>query len=165
MKNCYVVDTNVPIVANGETEGGQGPSVACRSAAIAVLQKILRTGIIAVDLDGRVQTEYRTYLSATGQPGVGDRFYQEVLHSSPTKIIRVDLPMRADGEYVHLPQPVIDAGFDPSDRKFAALAIRCEAPVLDAVDSDWLHHRELLAANGISVEFVCGCNPDEWFAA
>jgi hypothetical protein len=112
---------------------------------------------------GAIQAEYRTYLNASGQPGVGDRFYQEVLNSAPTRIDRVDLPTRGDGEFSDLPQPLIDANFDRSDRKFAALAKREQAPVVNAIDSDWLDHRVLLENNGINVKFVCGCDKMSWF--
>lgn len=160
----YVVDTNVPIVANGRPTDDGVPSIDCRIAAVSFLQAVLETGKIIVDLAGAVQVEYRRYLNADGQPGVGDRFYQEVLHSAPRLIERVELPIREDGEYADLPQPVIDVNFDPSDRKFAALAKREGAPVANAVDSDWLKHRELLASNGIDVQFICGCEASNWFA-
>lgn len=159
----YVVDTNVPIVANGRPTDDGIPSIKCRIAAISFLHEILESGKIIVDLEGAVQIEYRRHLNACGQPGVGDRFYQEVLHSAPRLIDRVDLPLRDDGEYADFPQPLIDVNFDPSDRKFAALARRERASVVNAVDSDWLEHRVLLANNGIEVQFVCGCDPDSWF--
>jgi hypothetical protein len=59
-------------------------------------------------LAGEIQAEYRTYLDARGQPGVGDRFYQAVINSAPKKIVRIDLPKRDDGEFTDLPQELID---------------------------------------------------------
>ena len=164
MTRC-VVDTNVPIVANGrpDPKDARPPSVDCRVAAIVFLQNILKSGRILVDLAGEIQGEYRRYLNARGQPGVGDRFYLEVLRSEPQRIERIELPRRADGEYVDLPQALIDAEFDPSDRKFAALARRENVPVANATDSDWLNHRSTLEANGIAVNFLCGCDRRVWF--
>ncbi|MCW5698437.1 MAG: hypothetical protein KIT00_01195 [Rhodospirillales bacterium] len=127
------------------------------------LKGLLSSGKILVDLDGKIQGEYRRYLNPSGQPGVGDRFYQAILNSSPQRIERIDLPLRDDGEYADLPQALIDANFDPSDRKFAALAKREGAPVMNATDSDWLDHQATLANNGIYVEFICGCNRTRWF--
>jgi hypothetical protein len=163
----YVVDTNVPIVANGrpEPQDNRPPSLDCRIAAVAFLQTILTSGTVIVDLAGAIQAEYRNLLNASGQPGVGDRFYQEVLHSSPQMIERVELPTRDDGEYADLPQGIIDANFDRGDRKFAALAKLVDAPVANAIDGDWLNHRAILEDNGIHVQFVCGCDPTKWFAA
>jgi hypothetical protein len=104
-------------------------------------------------------------LNPRGQPGVGDRFYLEVINSTPHKVERVALPRRADGEYLDLPQPLIDAGFDPSDLKFAALARREGVPVYNAVDSDWINHSQILVAEQIAVEHLCGCDPADWFTA
>ncbi|MER8443119.1 hypothetical protein NKH52_07940 [Mesorhizobium sp. M1066] len=161
----HVVDTNVPIVANGRPSpnDNQMPSVDCRIAAVVFLQKLLKSGKVLVDLAGEIQTEYRNHLNARGQPGVGDRFYQEVLNSAPQRIERIELSKRDDGEYADLPQAVIDANFDISDRKFAALARRENVAVANAVDSDWLNHRATLEGNGISLMFVCGCDRTKWF--
>jgi len=162
----WVVDTNVAIVANGPKAGEpRPPSPRCRKATINFLSTLRKSRDRKVFLDqaGRIEEEYRRYLNPRGQPGVGDRFYMEIIRSAPKKIERVDLPQRADGEYVDLPQPLIDKGFDPSDRKFAALARRQNVPVVNATDSDWLNHGKTLAAEGIVVEQVCGGVIEEWF--
>jgi hypothetical protein len=88
----------------------------------------------------------------------------EVINSSPDRVERVDLPRRPDGEYLDLPQSLVDSGFDPNDRKFAALARRESVPVYNAVDSDWINHSQTLAAEQIEVENLCGCDPTSWFA-
>lgn len=159
-----VVDTNVPVVANGwNDKGGRSPAVDCRMAAVYFLQSLLVSGKILLDFEGEIQSEYGRRLNPSGQPGVGDRFYQAVLYSAPDLIERVDLPKRNDGEYSDLPQRLIDANFDRSDRKFAALAKRVRVPVVNATDSDWLHHRATLDANGIAINFLCGCDKTRWF--
>lgn len=162
----FVVDANVPIVANGSPDphDARPPSVDCRIAAVTFIRDVVETGRVLVDAAGEIQAEYRRHLRPSGQPGVGDRFYQVVLHSAPHLIERCELPKREDGEYSDLPQPLIDAGFDPSDRKFAALARREQAPVVNATDSDWLHARALLESNGIRITFLCGCDKAKWFA-
>lgn len=160
---CCVVDTNVPVVANGWNDNGKSPTVDCRMAAVRFLQSLLKSGKILLDFEGKIQSEYRQHLNPSGQPGVGDRFYQAVLQSAPHLIERVDLPKRKDGEYSDLPQRLIDANFDQSDRKFAALAKRQGVPVVKATDSDWLHHYVTLGASGIAVNFLCGCDEARWF--
>jgi len=159
----YVVDTNVPIVANGRADPGNPPSIDCREAAVGFLLRALTSATILVDLAGEIQTEYGRRLRPSGQPGVGDRFYQEVLRGAPRRVQRVDLPKRDDGEYVDCPQALIDDGFDRSDRKFAALARRGRTTVVNATDSDWLDHRAALHGNGIRVDFICGCDRTRWF--
>ena len=100
----YVVDTNVPIVANGrpDPKDKNPPSLDCRIAAVKFLQCVLSSGTVLVDLAGEIQAEYRTYFCPNGQPGVGDRFYREVLNSAPHRIERIELPKRDDGEYADL---------------------------------------------------------------
>lgn len=161
----YVVDTNVPIVANGRknVKDAVAASVECRIEAIKFLRKILKSGRVLVDMAGEIQQEYHNHLNPSGQPGVGDRFYLEVLNSAPRRVARVELPKHEDGEFVDCPQTLIDAKFDRSDRKFVALAKRGKAPVVNATDSDWLDHRETLEAQGVRVEFLCGCDRSKWF--
>jgi hypothetical protein len=165
--NRHVVDTNVPIVANGRpdrSEGSRVVSPSCRLAAVEFLERLLARGRILLDLGGDIQEEYHRYLQPRGQPGVGDQFYRHVLLSAPERVERVNLPRRDDGSYVDFPDATGLADFDPSDRKFAALARRTRAPVASGTDTDWLDHRPHLEANGINVLFVCGCEPKQWFS-
>ncbi len=161
-----VVDTNIAIVANGRTDEARGsrqPSVDCRLAAVEFLDALLRHGRIVVDSDGELQSEYRRHLNPRGEPGVGDRFYREVLNRAG----RIDLfilAVRPDGSYAAFPDdPALD-GFDRSDRKFAAVARLSKAPVANSVDSDWLDYRAAPAAHGIAVDVGCGCDRTAWFA-
>ena len=165
MRRC-TVDTNVPIVANGRPDtshGGKVATVDCQIAAIEFLQSVMKTGLVLLDVDGAIQAEYHRHLHPRGQPGVGDRFYLEILNSAPGRVERSELPKREDGEYAHLPQALIDTNFDPNDRKFAALAAKEGIPVINTTDSDWLNHRAILSDVGVQVEFLCGCDETKWF--
>jgi hypothetical protein len=155
-----VVDTNVAIVANGRDTNA---TAKCQLACLVGLREILDTGRIVIDDAGDILEEYRRYLSPRGQPGVGDRFFREILVNFTGKIERVRITKRDDGSYVDFPGDARLAAFDQNDRKFAAVARVTGVPVLNAVDSDWLDHRDALADNGIVVEFLCGCNSEEWF--
>jgi len=109
-----------------------------------------------------MQKEYRRYLNPKGQPGVGDRFYQSILQR-PDKIERFDLDKNAAGEYIDLLAAIVGAGFDPDDRKFAAMSVKEGVPVVNATDSDWAKNRALLEASGIQIRFLCGCAPAAWY--
>jgi hypothetical protein len=154
-----VIDSNVPIVANGRDTNA---STRCREAAIDILALLIARGRIVVDEDGEMLAEYRRYCQPRGQPGVGDRFFREVLMNYSGKIERIHLARTENGNYRDFPDDPELANFDASDRKFAAAARKAGAPVLNATDSDWLIHRRALARNGIAVEFVCGANMDDW---
>jgi hypothetical protein len=160
-----VVDTNVPIIANGrpDPDSKRAPSIGCRLAAVEALERARDHQCIMLDLAGEMQAEYARYLDARGQPGVGDQFYRHIINSAPGRVERRDLPRKVNNEFLHLPQPLIDARFDPSDRKFAAMAKLARATVLNATDSDWLQHAAVLKQSKIVVENVCGCDKDAWF--
>jgi hypothetical protein len=155
-----VVDTNVGIVANGRNTNA---TLTCRAAAVDALASIVEGGRIVVDAVGEMEEEYRVHFNPSGQPGVGDRFFQAVLIDFAGKVERVELAKRADGSFADFPEDVALATFDPSDRKFAAAARKAAVPVLNAVDSDWLNHHEALLRNGINVDFVCGSDISSWY--
>jgi hypothetical protein len=161
----FVVDTNVAVVANGRPSDNSSriPSVDCRLGAVEFLLRLLATGTVLLDLGHEIQSEYRTLLNPSGQPGVGDQFYRQVLNSAPRRVERVELPQGEDGEYLDLPRSLIEANFDRSDRKFAALARRAKATVANAIDSDWLIHRKALIEAGIRLKFICGLDRTRWF--
>lgn len=163
----YVVDTNLPIVANGGSKTRKierKPSPGCRIQAIEFLERLLKRGRIILDLGGEIQAEYVRYLNASGQPGVGDRFLQAVLNSAPTRVERVELT-KHNGKFINFPCDPQLATFDQSDRKFIAAALKAKAAIANAIDSDWLDHRDTLIANDVRVDFICGCDKTTWFAS
>ena len=157
-----VVDTNVVVVANGRDEASR-VQPACRLAAAQALRRLLSKGRIVIDTAGEMLDEYRRYCHPRGQPGVGDRFFREVLMSYGGRVERIFLPKRNDGSFENFPDDPRLVTFDRSDRKFAAAARVVLSPVMNAVDTDWLYHKEALSDNGIEVEFICGCGEDRWF--
>ena len=156
-----VVDTNVLVVANGRNTNA---APACREASIRALMALLADGVIVLDVAKAILKEYREYCSPSGQPGVGDRFFYEVLMRYDGKVLRVDLPINDEGQYTHFPTDPELSGFDRSDRKFAAAARVGRAPVLNATDTDWHDFADPLARHGIKVRFLCGEDPELWFA-
>lgn len=154
MTRC-VVDTNVPIVANGR-DGDYSP--ACKLACIQALRELKDRGVVVVDAARKVLAEYRHLLREDGQPGVGDLFFRHILVNiaNPQRVEPIALTTVQDGIYQDFPTDAALAAFDQSDRLFAALARVSGAPVLNAVDSDWYHHKAALARNGIEVRFLCG---------
>lgn len=158
--NRFVIDTNVPIIANGRMDESSereqsNPPIDCQLSAILFLTKVLENGKIIVDSAGLIETEYKRHLRPSGQPGVGDRFLFNVLMSMPDRIERVSLERRKDGEFSALPDILIQSDFDQSDRKFAAAALISNAPVVNSTDSDWYIFEDVLTKSGISVIQLC----------
>lgn len=150
-----VVDTNVPVVANGRDTHA---SEKCQVRSIDTLINLVRKGKVVLDSDDCIITEYGKRLFAKGQPGVGDLFYRHILDNSGNtdKVILADTSSaRTDA----LRQAFVAGGlaaFDPSDRPFALASASSRAPVVTATDSDWADHEAGLNACGVQVSFVCG---------
>ena len=152
-----VVDTNVPIVANGRTPQA-GPS--CVLACIDALDDLRLHQKIVLDNLGRILDEYRNNLSAKGQPGVGHVFFKWVWQNqgNTAHCEMVEIHPRSNGEdYEEFPDDPELARFDRSDRKFVAVALASgsQPPILNAVDSDWWVYQEPLRKHGVKIEFLC----------
>ena len=148
----FVVDTNVAIAANGRNTHADD---ACRLACIKMLRTLVDRETVAVDDRGRIVEEYRPYLRWSGPPGVGDIFFKHVFDHQyrDRRVRRVALTDAADERRGFAELPPND--FDPSDRKFLAVAVAAGAVVLNATDSDWAEHRTLTDELGITVRQLC----------
>lgn len=151
----YLIDTNVPLAANGKSSAGP----ACVLAAVQRIQQMQAHEILVLDTAFLILKEYQNKLSPTGQPGVGDAFLLWAWrnHTNPRHCELVALELAEDGSFAAFPTAAELARFDPSDRKFVAAALTHHArpPIVNATDSDWHEHREALGRHGIQIEFVC----------
>jgi len=154
---CSVVDTNVLVVANNRDCEQATP--ACTREAVRQLRIIQSEGHLVLDQQFRILSEYRNQTNEDGQPGVGDAFLKWALTNQRNRqrctLVSIrEHPTRGFDEFPE--DPSLD-GFDPSDRKFAAVvrAHPQHPPVLNAVDTDWWHYRTPLQANGVQVDFLC----------
>ena len=83
--------------------------------------------------------------------------------SAPRRIERLKL-IKFNEEFEDFPKDQALETFDRSDRKFVALALKVNAVIANAVDSDWLEHRGALLKNGVRIRFICSINSSKWFA-
>ena len=153
-----VVDTNVPVVANGESEQA---SPDCVQTCAERLGEIMR-GEVKLVLDNRwkIISEYRQNLHASGID-VGDRFLGWVLRNwtNPERCDLVSITPMNDSEnaFEEFPDDPALNDFDPADRKFIAVAYAHSErpPILQAVDSKWLNFLDAFRRNGVTVAFIC----------
>ena len=149
---AFVVDTNVAIVANGrETH----TDMQCRLDCVRKLEAVVAGEVVAIDDKGAILGEYGKHLSFSGRPGVGDAFFKHVFNRQHQgqRVRRVAVtPSDDDGRgFEELPANT----FDPSDRKFLAVAVVAEAVVLNATDSDWGEQQALMDELGVKVGQLC----------
>jgi hypothetical protein len=155
-----VIDTNVAVVANGRSNASPVCVIACTTA----LNEIKRLGCVVVDDGWRIINEYRHNLNEDGQPGFGDAFLKWLLSNLKNKhrCIQVHITQigNDDHDFEEFPKHPRLAGFDPSDRKFVAIAATHpdRPPILQGSDSKWWGWKDPLGELGITVEFLC---PDE----
>ncbi len=151
-----VVDTNVAIVSNG---GDTHTDAACQHECQARLTELVTDGVVLIDDQGLILSEYRRRLKHSGQPGLGDAFFKFLHDHLGTKErvrkIKLTPDDKAVGNYAEFQPLARIAGFDPNDMKFAAVALAGKVPVWNATDSDWAEHGPALGALGLRVRQLC----------
>lgn len=151
-----VVDTNVVLVANG-----QHPDVSpeCVAACADFLRAVMQSGRVAIDDGFRILDEYQHKTHPRDGERVGDVFVHWVLqhHGDPTRCDEVALVEHPERGFESFPDDPRLASFDPSDRKFVAVAAaHPERPAIaQAADSKWLGWSAALADLDLDVDFLC----------
>ncbi len=151
--NTFVVDTNVAIVANGGH--GVDADESCQLTCAERLERLVQRETVAVDETGLLIEEYARHLSWAGAPGVGDMFFKHLVDRQYAKdrVCRVSIIESDDDRRGFEQLPAND--FDPSDRKFLAVAVVADAVVMNATDSDWEEHADLMNELGVEVDQLC----------
>ena len=154
-----IVDTNVPLVANGQADQA---SEDCVEICIDELMKITEGDVkLVLDDDRRIIGEYRNKLNPGGFPGVGDAFLKwvEINWANPQQCDLVSITPIDDLEtdFQEFPADPALQDFDPDDRKFIAVALTHpeKPPILQAVDRAWWNYRGVLQRNDVTINFIC----------
>lgn len=120
----YIVDTNVPKIANQQVDILAIPEnmLGCVLACVEKIQQIISgKQILVLDEAGEIFEEYRKQLSMSGQPGIGDAFMQWVHDRQWMACERVAITKTGAIYHAFPTVPALE-DFDKSDRKFVALA-------------------------------------------
>jgi hypothetical protein len=153
-----VIDTNVLSVANGQ-HAEVSPD--CVSVCTQRLLEIKQSGIAVIDDGYRILGEYGKGSSPNSPKGAGDVFLKWLLQNQSTpRVEQVAITETSTDFFPEFPEQTLQEVFDPSDRKFVAVANvhPDKPPVWQAADSKWLDWWPALQANGVRVEFLC---PDD----
>ena len=155
-KADVVVDTNVPLVANGKAEQA---GLKCEDACVRKLIQVQAGRRTLVDDKRLIFKENLKRLSLSGQPGLGDSFFKWLWENQANPQHCRIVPVTGhDGRgFAEFPDSARLSSFDRSDRKFVAVALASESSpkVLNAADTDWRDHRQALAENGVDVVCLC----------
>lgn len=156
--SAVVVDTNVAVVANGNTDHINDE--ACINACIDALGDIFGDTKIVIDDECRILDEYRRNLHSSGQPGIGDKFFQWVheRQACTNHVEQVHItPRNRDNDFEEFPGNSDLERFDYDDRKFVAVALASQnsPTILNASDTDWHNYREALRRHGCKIRFLC----------
>lgn len=156
---AFVIDTNVPIVADNADEAVSAGCIrACHQALTEAIDSV-----VCIDDGQRILLEYIRQVGLVGRPGIGRQFVKWIheRQAMPEHCERVTIrpnnkPHEAEN-YEEFPDDPDLTAFDPSDRKFVAVsrASQFRPPVVNATDSDWWNDREALERNGVVIEFLC----------
>jgi hypothetical protein len=157
--SAVVIDTNVLHVAN-QTAQQAGPD--CVLRVVQRLEAIRAGERVCLDHLGLILQEYIDQrFQFAGQPGVGNAFFRWLFVNQANEqcceVVTVHPTNQENTAFQEFPNDPALAGFDPSDRKFVAVALasKLSPKILNAVDSDWWDFREALSDNGVAVDFLC----------
>ena len=153
-----VVDTNVLLVASGAHDEA-GPECV-RNCASVLSQFFTDKRRLVLDRAQEILKEYESNVDWRGQPSLAKEMLIWIYtnQANPSRIDLVDLtPVPDKRRYAEFPQHEGLASFDPSDRKFVAVAAAHpeRPPIYQAADSKWVGWQPALKESGIDVKFVC----------
>lgn len=157
----YVVDTNVPLVAEG-LHGG-----ACKECcldAISWVAHVTAGHSIVLDSGREILSEYRRQLERLQgrDPGLAGKFYEYALAPENHVIAAITRSKTAVFGYDEIPKTAKLQGFDARDFKFIATAVSHGGPntIVQCADSKWLTFESALAEIGVTVTVPAGCLAD-----
>jgi hypothetical protein len=158
VKPAVIIDTNVPVVANGRHPPA---SPDCVLACLHVLETVREDNILLLDNLFLILDQYRRNLSLSGQPGPGDFFMKWAWHNqaNPAYCRQVSITpiTSAMEDFNEFPRDVRLNTFDRDDKKFVAVALASATnPIIyNASDTDWWHYRAALEEYDLVLSFLC----------
>lgn len=153
----FVVDTNVLVAANGDPDkNGERPDPECERKCVRRLRQIVDTGTVAIDYQYAICREYGRHVGDRSQrgrePKPGDVFFKQVV-GRRCRVLEVSASPGEDESWGI--EALRESSFDPSDRKFLAVAVAANGVVINATDNDWHESQGLMERLGLEVEEVC----------
>ncbi len=164
--NTVILDTNVIVIANGQTPQASTDCVRrCRERLDLILGGSEK---VVLDYGQRILREYRRNLKDERHPrrGRGDLFMQWLRQNqwNEERCSLVHITPLADNgtDFAEFPnEDAALAAFHKKDRKFIAVALAYQqtfgqaATLLLAIDRGWLNFIDALAVHDVAIDFLC----------
>ena len=154
MSEAIVVDTNVLVVANNPFHES-GPD--CVEACVRELNRMRRERRLLLDWSRKILGEYQQRVARGGQGGVGTEFFKSAAAQTDMRVSHVHITPHPGRVFEEFPDDPALQTFDPSDRKFVAVAVASGEgpPIVYATDRGWERHRGPLQQQGVRVCRIC----------
>ncbi len=152
---AFIVDNNVPIAANGDSDASEE----CVISAIDLLFEVQK-GMIVLDDSQQMYLEYKKYLDFNPMPQMpGKSFYLWVHENqfNPAKCEQVTITPHPIRGFAEFPDDKELQKFDPPDRKFVAVFFKSvnSVAIYNATDSDWVQFGSAFERLGIRITNIC----------
>lgn len=153
MTDRAVVDTNVLVVANGWDTHVEA---SCQLRCVDELARISREEVVCVDDKSLIMGEYERRTNQKGQAGPGTVFFKQIWQkmgdSNRVRVVPVE-PRDTEGR--DFSDPILPPNNLKKDAKFLAVAVKADALIVNASDSDWDEHRELTDRLDVGIRQLC----------
>lgn len=154
-----VIDTNVLRVAAMQHKD---VSDECVEICVEQLLSMQSDGVVFIDDDYKILGEYLKSPPLMKSNETGGKFLKWLLQNQANslRVVQVAITETAGDCFAEFPDHVLQATFDPPDRKFVAVANAHpdKPPIWQAADCKWLAWWPALLAKDVRVEFLC---PDD----
>lgn len=146
-----IVDTNVPLVTKLPDGHPQELVDACEELLESIMEQDL---VVVTDDGGEIVEEYFHKLSRSGQDTLGDIFAKWVFNRRCWWDASAKPDIEPQGDCIYGVLAGDHDDFDPSDRKFIAVAKVSGAPIHQATDTKWLDWGDALRRHNVVVRYV-----------
>ncbi len=165
----FILDTNVLVIANGREYAPQASPQCVENCRQKILEINQSHGFV-IDNQRRILREYLDNASTSNpahQKQAGELFLKWVLRNwqnpqvceqvAITPIPEPNTPPKDWKDFAEFPRDPDLATFDPSDRKFVAVALTSahNPPIVIASDRGWPNHETALNKHHVQLQFLC----------
>ncbi len=151
--NKAIIDANVMILAGTPVRSIPNDMLYCYEKCVDYIEQFMddNNGVF-LDAQGEILKEYENSFRNNEYPNMSTEFLKWALvHAEFVALNEIE-----PNVYIPYPDNAKLKGFDPSDRKYIALAYKHpqKPDIIEGTDSKWWGIKQELADNGITLVFI-----------